>query len=85
MLAGLAAQTLTVGTTQTVWAFTTTAVVFATLLITASVVVSTVSVEALRPVRMTGPAVKRWSGYVLLALGVWFILLAVLPSPILGS
>lgn len=85
MLAGLAAQTLTVGTTQTIWAFATTAVVFATLLITASVVVSTVSVETLRPVRMTGHAVKRWSGYVLIALGVWFVLLAILPGPILGS
>ncbi len=85
MLAGLAVQTLTVGATQTAWAFTTTTLVFSALLVTASVVVATISSEALQPVRMTGPAVKRWSGYVLLALGVWFVLLAVLPSPILGS
>lgn len=58
--------------------------VFAILLLAASVVVSTASVEALRPVRMTGHAVKRWSGFVLMAVGAWFVLLAVLPSPILG-
>lgn len=85
MLAGLAAQTLTVGVTQTLWAFATTAIIFALLLVTASVVVSTATVEALRPVRMTGPAVKRWGGYVLLAVGVWFMFLAVIPGPILGS
>ena len=55
------------------------------LLITASVVVSTTSTETLRPIRITGPAVKRWSGYMLIAVGAWFILLAILPSPLLGS
>ncbi|MFQ5967929.1 MAG: hypothetical protein ACE5MI_10010 [Acidimicrobiia bacterium] len=73
------------GATQTAAAFTATTIVFALLLVAASVVVSTASSEALRPVRMTGPAVKRWSGYVLLAVGAWFIVLAALPSPILGS
>jgi hypothetical protein len=64
-------------------AFATTAVVFVALLITAAVVVSSVSAEALRPVRMTGTAVRRWSGYVLIAIGAWFVVLAVVPSPIL--
>jgi hypothetical protein len=64
-------------------AFATTAVVFGALLITAAVVVSSVSTEALRPVRMTGTAVRRWSGYVLIAVGAWFVVLAVVPSPIL--
>ncbi len=85
MLAGLAAQTITVGATQTVWAFTTTIIVFAVLLVSASVLVSTASTQSLRPVRMTGPAVKRWSGYILLLVGAWFLLLAVLPGPVLGS
>ncbi len=85
MLAGLAAQTLTVGATQTAWALATTTIVFALLMITASVVVSTARDEALRPVRMTGPAVRRWSGYVLLVVGAWFILLAMAPDAILGS
>lgn len=67
------------------WAFTTTIVVFAVLLVTASVVVSIVRLEALRPVRMTGPAVKRWSGYILLAVGVWFIILVVFSDPVLVS
>lgn len=58
---------------------------FAILLVTASVVVSIASTEALRPVRMTGSAVKQWSGYMLLTVGAWFVLLAVVPNPILGS
>jgi hypothetical protein len=47
--------------------------------------VSALSREALRPVRMTGHVVRRWSGYLLITVGMWFIVLAVLPSPILGS
>ncbi len=66
-------------------AFATAALVFAALLFTAAVVVSSVSADALRPMRMTGPAVRRWSGYVLIAVGAWFIVIAIVPSPILGS
>jgi hypothetical protein len=55
------------------------------MLVTASIVVSTVKAETLQPARMTGPAVKRWSGYVLVGVGAWFILLAALPGPILAS
>ena len=47
----------------------------------ASVLVRTVTDDAMRPLRMTGPAVKRWSGYVMLIIGGWFIVLAALPSP----
>jgi hypothetical protein len=66
-------------------AFATAALVFATLLFAAAVVVSSVSSDALRPIRMTGTAVRRWSGYVLMGVGAWFIVLAIVPSPILGS
>lgn len=62
-----------------------TTIVFVALLITASVVVSIAAPGALQPLRMSGPAVKRWSGYVLVLVGVWFILLAALPGPIIGS
>jgi hypothetical protein len=55
------------------------------LLVTASIVVSTVKAETLRPARMAGPAVKRWSGFVLIGVGAWFIVLSALPGPILGS
>ena len=85
MLAGLAAQSLTVNTAQTVWAFATVAMVFAALLIAASVTVATATTEVLRPIRMSGSTVKRWSGFVLLFVGAWFIVLATLPSPILGG
>jgi hypothetical protein len=59
--------------------------VFVVLLVIGSVVVASLQSETLRPVRMTGPTVKRWSGYVLVAVGVWFVVLAMLPDPILGS
>jgi len=68
-----------------VLAFTTAAAVFVTLMITASVAVSFMNAEALRPARTTGPTVKRWSGYVLIAVGFWFILLAAVPGPVLLS
>ena len=85
MLAGLAVQSLTVGAPQTIWAFITVAVVFAALLIAASLSVALVTTEKLRPIRMAGPTVRRWSGIVLLIVGAWFVVLATLPTPILGS
>ena len=66
-------------------AFATAALVFVALLLAASLVVSSVTAEVLRPMRMTGPAVRRWSGFVLVAVGIWFAVLAAVPSPILGS
>ena len=65
--------------------FATAALVFAALLFTAAVVGPSVSADALRPRRMTGTAVGRWSGYVWIAVGAWFIVIAIVPSPILGS
>jgi hypothetical protein len=76
---------LVIGSAQATLGFATAAVVFVALLVAASVAVSLVSSEAMRPVRMTGHAVRRWSGYVMIAVGIWFIVLAFLPSPILGS
>lgn len=72
------------GPATTLWAFTTAALVFVVLLISGSLVVSLVQSETLRPIRMTGPAVRRWGGFVLMAVGAWFVLLAVVPGPILG-
>jgi hypothetical protein len=66
-------------------AFATAAFVLVALLVTASVVVSLASSDTLRPIRLTGGAVRRWSGFVLIVVGAWFLLLAVLPDPILGS
>jgi len=85
LLVGLTAQSLTVGPSATVAAYTAAAAVFASLLIGASFTVTTVRSSALRPIKMAGPAVKRFSGFVLLAVGVWFTVLAFLPSPIIGG
>ncbi|MEA2002670.1 MAG: hypothetical protein U9N84_12420 [Actinomycetota bacterium] len=52
---------------------------------TASLVVAKVKETLLPPVRMVGPTVKRWSGYVLIGVGGWFIVLATLRSPIIGA
>ncbi len=63
----------------------TAALVFVVLLVAASILVSVASVAWLQPLRMAGPTVKRWSGFVLMAVGVWFIALATLSDPIPGS
>jgi len=60
-------------------------VIFVSLLIAASFTVSSITPAALKPIRMTGPAVRTFSGYVLLLVGVWFIVLAFIPTPIIGS
>lgn len=85
MLAGLAVQSLIVGQAATVAAFGAAAVVFVVLLVAASLTVASISAATLLPVRMTGPAVKRWSGFVLVAVGAWFVVIAFLPSPIFGA
>ncbi len=67
---------------QTLAAFTVTGFVFTGLLTTAAVVVPKASDRFLNPVRMAGPTVKRWSGYLLVAVGIWFVSLAAIPSPL---
>ncbi len=84
MLAGLAAQSVTNGSNIVLWAFGTTALVFLGLLIVASVGVTTLRGRFLEPVRMVGSSVKKSSGYVLMAVGAWFIVLAASTSPTFG-
>lgn len=81
MLAGLAAQTITIGPGPTAAALGTSAAVFVSLLVASAVFVSTATAGALKPVRMVGPAVRRWSGYVMLAVGLWLLALVLLPRP----
>ena len=85
MLVGLTAQSLTVGPSATVIAFSLAAVIFVSLLVAASFIVSVGSGDALKPIRTSGPTVRRFSGYVLVAVGFWFVVLAFLPSPIIGA
>ena len=66
------------------WAFATTALVFLSLLMVASVGVTTLRSRFLEPIRMVGSSVKKSSGYVLMVVGVWFILLAASTSPTCG-
>lgn len=56
---------------------------FSVLLVAASIIVSVVSADLLRSIRMTGHAIKRWSGYLLIVVGIWFVALTILPEPIL--
>ena len=85
MLVGLTAQALIVGPAATVVAFALAVLIFVTLLVTASIAVSSVSAATLKPMRMSGPAVRRFSGYILIMVGSWFVVLAFLPTPILGA
>jgi len=57
--------------------------VFVVLLLAASITVSVVSNEWIRPARMVGGGVRRWSGFVLILVGAWFLLLSALPSPVI--
>ena len=83
LLAGLATQSVTVGTATTLWSFAAAIAVFTVLIASASIGVGVAGGEPLRAVRMVGGSVRRWSGYVLMALGARFFLLAALPSPLL--
>lgn len=84
MLAGLAAQSLTVGPAQAAGGFAAAAAVFVVLLIIGSLGVSAMNTDVMRSARASGGAAKRWSGIVVTAVGLWFVVLAVLPSPIFG-
>ncbi|MEX0825455.1 MAG: cytochrome c biogenesis protein CcdA [Acidimicrobiia bacterium] len=83
LLAGLAAQSLTTDTATTLWSFASAIGVFTVLIASASVAVSLATGESLRAFRMVGSSVRKWSGYVLIALGSWFVLLVALPSPLI--
>jgi len=69
----------------TVSGFGLAAFVFVSLLIGASFTVNSVSSTALKPIRMSGGAVKTFSGYVLMVVGGWFLTLAFLSTPIIGG
>lgn len=67
------------------WAFATTALVFLSLLVVALVGVTTLRSRFLQPIRMVGSSVKKSSGYVLMAVGAWFVVLAASTSPTFGG
>lgn len=83
MLAGLAAQSLTVSLAATVGTVAFAAGTFLVLLIVASIAVTVASTEWIKPARMVGGGVRRWSGFALIAVGSWFLLLSILPTPII--
>ncbi|MEX1208117.1 MAG: cytochrome c biogenesis protein CcdA [Acidimicrobiia bacterium] len=83
LLAGLATQSVTVGTATTLWSFAAAIGVFTLLIASASIGVSVAAGDSLQALRMVGSTVRKWSGYVLIALGAWFFFLAALPSPLL--
>lgn len=70
---------------MTLASFGLAALVFVTLLVVTSFSVSSISSTTLKPLGMTGSAVRTFSGYILILVGGWFILLAFLPSPIIGA
>lgn len=54
--------------------------VFAALLVVAAVAVPRLAADAIQPLRMAGPAVKRWSGWVMVVVGGWFFFISVAPQ-----
>lgn len=56
-------------------AFVTTAIVLVALLFGAALGVATAQEQFVERLRAGTPAVKHWGGYVLVVVGVWFVLL----------
>jgi len=82
LLAGLAAQTLIVGSVLGgVITFSTAALVMVILLFTTAMAVAVAGDSTLRRFRTSGPTVKRWGGRVLLVVGTWFIAVGLLAGP----
>ncbi len=48
-----------------------------------SVAVTLTTRQWIKPARMVGGGVRRWSGFVLVAVGLWFSMLSLLPSPLI--
>ena len=69
------------GPGATATALATAGLLFVLRLTAAAIFVSTVTAGAEGPVRMVGPVVRRWAGYVMLAVGLWFLALTLLPRP----
>lgn len=77
-MAGLAGQALTTGGfTAAFTAFVVTGVVLVVLLFAAALTVAVAQEQLTERLRAGAPTVKRWGGHVLIAVGVWFFLLAI--------
>lgn len=76
-MAGLAGHALTTGGfAAALTAFAVTAAVLVVLLFTAATTMSLAHGEVTDRFRAGAPTVKRWGGYVLIAVGVWLLVLA---------
>lgn len=77
-MAGLAGYALTVGGFAAAFtAFTIAAVVLVGLVFISAFAVAGAHESTLERIKVQAPTVKRWGGRVLIALGAWFIALAV--------
>jgi hypothetical protein len=77
-MAGLAVQALTVGGfAAALAAFVVTATVLVGLLFAAALLVATAQQQTVERLRAGTPTVKRWGGWVLIAVGGWFVILGV--------
>lgn len=77
-MAGLAIQALTVGGfAAALGAFVVTAAVLVGLLFAAALVIATAQQQTVERLRAGTPTVKRWGGWVLIAVGGWFVILGV--------
>ena len=84
-MAGLAVQALTIGGfSVALGAFSLTAAVLVVLLFAVATIVALAQERALGRLQDAAPAVKRWGGRLLLLVGGWFIVLALLAGPFRG-
>jgi hypothetical protein len=77
-MAGLAGQALTTGGFAAAFsAFVTTAAVLVGLLFSAALTVAVTQERLTERIRATTPAIKHWGGWILIAVGTWFVVLGV--------
>lgn len=78
-MAGLPGQALTTGGfAAALTAFAVAGVVLVVLLFAVAVTVAVAQEQVTQRLRTGAPTVKRWGGYVLIAVGMWLLLLAIL-------
>jgi TRAP-type C4-dicarboxylate transport system permease large subunit len=78
-MAGLAGQALTTGGfTAALIAFVVTGVVLVVLLFAAAFTVAVAQQQLTERLRASAPTVKRWGGHILIVVGAWLVVLAML-------
>ena len=77
-MAGLASEALTVGGFRgALVAFVIATLAFVLVLLVLAMIIARAQERAVAGLQAGAPQVKRWGGYILVAIGAWFLVLAI--------